>query len=234
MRAQAATPARPTLAGIARRLERHYGPPEPPVSRDPLELIIWENVAYLANDQRRARAFAELKERVGTDPEDILKADRKTLAGIAQAGIVPDISAEKLIEVAKIAYEEFGSNLRPVLRLPLAKAKKALRRFPGIGEPGAEKILLFCGAYPMLALESNGLRVLRRLGYGKDDKNYALSYRSVQMALSDQAPADCEWLTLVHQLLRQHGKELCKVSKPRCEACPLRTSCQYGAALASA
>jgi hypothetical protein len=30
----------------------------PPLSTDPLELIIWENIAYLANDSRRAEAFA--------------------------------------------------------------------------------------------------------------------------------------------------------------------------------
>jgi hypothetical protein len=28
---------------------------------DPLELIIWEKIAYLANDKRRAEAFASLK-----------------------------------------------------------------------------------------------------------------------------------------------------------------------------
>jgi hypothetical protein len=32
--------------------------------------------------------------------------------------------------------------------------------FPMIGEPGAEKILLFSGVLPVPALESNGVRVL--------------------------------------------------------------------------
>ena len=34
------------------------------------------------------------------------------------------------------------------------------------GEPGAEKVLLFSGSAPVLALDSNALRVLLRLGFG--------------------------------------------------------------------
>jgi len=117
--------------------------------------------------------------------------------------------------------------LSAVLRLPIPQAKKALKKFPGIGDPGAEKILLFAGVLPVLALESNGLRVLSRLGFGREEKNYSTTYRSVQTAVSEGLPADCEWLTRAHQLLRQHGKELCKTTKPKCEACPLRKSCRY-------
>ena len=215
------------FAEIIRILHHHYGPPPPPISTDPFELIIWENIAYLASDRRRESAFAEFKARVGMDPEAILRACQRTLADVAKAGILADVSAEKLLSAAKIAYEEFNSDLRPVLRLPLPQAKKALRKFPGIGEPGSEKILLFTGSYPILALESNGLRVLRRLGYGKQDRNYAASYRSAQAALASQLPGDCAVLIRAHQLLRTHGKELCKSSKPHCNQCPLAQKCSY-------
>ena len=30
------------------KLQQHHGAPAPPPSTDPLELIIWENIAYLA------------------------------------------------------------------------------------------------------------------------------------------------------------------------------------------
>ncbi len=169
-----------------------------PPSRDPFELIVLENVAYLASDTQREKTFEELKARIGIDPENILKANRKRLAGIAKAGILPDVSVEKLISVAQIAYQEFDSDLSSVLRLPIPQAKKALKKFPGIGDPGAEKILLFAGVLPVLALESNGLRVLLRLGFGREDKNYSTTYPSVQTAVSEGLSADCEWLTRAH------------------------------------
>src|SRR5215831_8924888 len=113
---------------LVARLYHHYGSPPPPPSTDPLELIIWENIAYLASDERRAEAFATLKQAIGLRPEQILAAEHSALAAICKAGILPDVSAEKLLLIAKIAYEEFGSDLRPVLKKPMLKAKKALKK----------------------------------------------------------------------------------------------------------
>lgn len=96
------------------RLEQHYGVPKAPAIADPFELIIWENIVYLSDDKQRAAAFAELKRSISIEPEKMLKADRRTLPGVTKAGILPDLGVEKLLTVAKIAYEEFGGNLRPV------------------------------------------------------------------------------------------------------------------------
>jgi hypothetical protein len=75
--------------------------------------------------QRRAFAFAELKARVGVERG---QADHRTLADIAKAGIPADLSVEKLLTVAKIAYEEFSGDLRSALSLPVPLAKKALQK----------------------------------------------------------------------------------------------------------
>ena len=220
-------PATITFSKLVDKLLQHYGPPTPP-STDPLELIIWENIAYLASDKRRAEAFATLKRSIGTRPEQILAAKHSALAAIGKAGILPDVSAEKLLAIAKIAYEEFDSDLHSVLRKPLLQAKKALKRFPSIGDPGAEKILLLTRSYPVMALDSNGLRVLCRVGFAEEQKNYSATYRLVQDAIHEQLPRDCNSLIRAHQLLRQHGQELCKRSKPRCAECPVRDGCNYG------
>jgi hypothetical protein len=54
------------FAVIVRKLEKLYGRPKPPKITDPLEIILLENVAYLADDEKRAAAFAELKKTIGT------------------------------------------------------------------------------------------------------------------------------------------------------------------------
>ena|SRR3989442_1002081 len=41
-------PTRPELARVLDALERFHGRPDPPPTTDPLELVLWENVAYLA------------------------------------------------------------------------------------------------------------------------------------------------------------------------------------------
>jgi len=216
-----------TFSKLVDRLQRHYGSPRPPALTDPLELIIWENIAYLASDERRAEAFATLKRSVGTLPQQILAAKHSALAAIGKAGILPDVSAEKLLTIAKIAYEEFDSELQSVLKKPLPQAKKALKKFPSIGDPGAEKILLLTRSYPVMALDSNGLRVLCRMGFAEEQKNYSATYRSVQDAIRRQLPKDYDSLIRAHLLLRQHGQLLCKRSQPRCAGCPLRDECNY-------
>jgi endonuclease III len=149
------------------------------------------------------------------------------LAAIGKAGILPDVSAGKLHTIAKIACEEFDSDLHSALKKPLPQAKKALKRFPSIGDPGAEKILLFTRSYPVMALDSNGLGVLCRVGFAEEQKNYSATYRLGLDAIHEQLPRDYDSLIRGHQLLRQHGQELCKRSKPRCAECPLSNGCDY-------
>src|SRR5262245_28428569 len=216
------------LSKIIQKLKRFYGEPSPPVTSDPFELILLENIAYLVDDARRERALEHLRKTVGLRPAEILNAlpaqiDEATKLG----GNDPQYRAVRIRATARIELNAFGRGLSAACKLPPPKAIKALKEFPGIGEPGAEKILLFTKNYPVLALDSNGLRVLLRIGFGEEKKNYSATYKSVREAVSDQTGRDCEFLIEAHQLLRQHGKTLCKTSKPRCEECPISSMCVY-------
>jgi len=213
---------------IVAKLECHYGAPAPPKITDPLQLIVWENIGYLVEDDRREVAFEDLRKQIGLKPNEILAAATEQLIEITRlGGIHPELRATRLKEIAHIVLNDFDGDLGSVTQLPLAKAIKALRKFPSIGEPGAEKILLFSKAFPVLALESNGLRALLRLGFGQEHKNYATSYASVRKALRNQVGSDCDYLIKAHQLLRIHGKGLCKTNSPACGSCPLARSCSY-------
>lgn len=216
------------LADLVAKLKTRYGAPAPPATTDPWEMIVWENVVYLANDDVRARAFRELKRSVGSRPADILACPRKKLVAIASGkGILADNCADKLKDAAEIAQEEWNGDLGPISKLPLPKAKNALKKFPGIGDPGAEKILLFARVHPTLPLDSNGLRVLVRTGFGEENKNYSATYQSVRKAVEPELSRDFAWLIQAHQLLRRHGQETCKRSDPLCEDCPLARDCAY-------
>ena len=221
--------APPSLNKIVSRLLKHYGKRKAPITTDPFELVLLENVVYLVSDERREEAFTALREHCGTTPHEILAAsNEKILKATKLGGMHPEQRVHRLKEIALIAMNEFEGDVRQALKLlPLPQAKQALRKFPSIGEPSAEKILLFAGVYPVLGLESNGLRVLLRLGFGEEKKNYSATYRSVQEAIGPQLKEDFAWLIDVHLLLRQHGKELCKTNNPKCDECPIRSDCVY-------
>jgi len=217
-----------SLTKIISELAKLYGNPKPPAVTDPLGMILLENVAYLVSDERRAQAFSALRERVGLTPPKILMAPENTLIEVAQlGGMHPVARVEKLKLIAQIALQEFDGDFDRVLNQSLAQSKKYLKKFPGIGDPGAEKILLFSRTQPILALDSNGLRVLLRLGYGEESKSYSTTYRSAQDAAGKEIKKDFDWLIGAHQLLRRHGQELCKNVKPVCARCPLKSYCRY-------
>jgi endonuclease-3 len=166
---------------------------------------------------------------VGLTPAKILAAPKKLLCEITRMGgsIAAEERAERLQAAAQLTVDQFGGDLASVLKLPPQKAKKLLMQFPMTGEPGAEKILMFSDALGVLALESNGLRVLVRLGFGEERKSYSATYKSVREVTLEELPADYKLLTKAHLLLRQHGQRLCLRNGPVCHACPVRSDCPF-------
>jgi endonuclease-3 len=208
------------------RLAGLYGEPALPAATDPFEMVVWENVAYLVSDDRRLAVFERLRREVGFEPEDLLALPVPALARlIADGGMLAEHRAEKLQKAARIAHEIGVAELRRLARA--GEGRKQLRRFPGIGEPGADKILLFAHAMRTLAPDSNALRVLVRMGYGEGNADYTRQYRSAAAAVAPLLPDDFPWLVQAHQLLRRHGQETCKRSEPRCELCPLTRDCRW-------
>jgi endonuclease-3 len=219
----------PELQKLIARLQKHYGAPELPPARGPFELVLWENAVYLLPDQRRAVVFDALRAQVGLTPEAILKTRRETLLPLATlGGMRPETRVDRWQEIARITATQFQGDLEQILEWPHARAMKALKLFPSIGEPGAEKILLFCGVASGLPLESNGLRVLTRIGYGRAHmKNYAATYRSVQEAIAPELPISVDRLARAHLLLREHGKTICRDTQPQCHECPVEAECGF-------
>jgi endonuclease-3 len=220
--------ATPDFKKLAARLKRRYGEPALPPAKGPFQLVLWENACYLLPDTRRAAVFEGLRQRVGLSAAAIWKADRNTLLELAtMGGMRPETRVFRWLEIARITLTQFDGDLDRILKEPCAKAKKALHQFPNIGEPGAEKILLFCGMAEGLPLESNGCRVLTRIGFGREQKNYGATYRSIEEALEGQLPRDAASLARAHLLLRQHGKETCKTTGPNCGECCVVDLCAY-------
>ena len=207
-------------------LREYYALPSGPPTADPFELVLLENVVYLASPARRREAFEQRKGSVGTNPTSLLTAKQNVLESVTARGILKTTFAEKLRECARVAVEQFGGDVAEAIQGPHDSAKKVLRCFPGIGEPGAEKILLFAGRHAVLAPESNGLRVLVRLGLIQEESSYAKTYAKARVAARG-LPADVRLMQEAHLLLQKHGQTLCKRNAPRCELCPLAGRCAY-------
>lgn len=215
------------VAGLAQRY------PTPPVLTDPLQLILWENMGYLVDDRRRSALFDEFGTRVGFDARRVQDADSAVLLEIAsRGGMNPPMRVGRWRDIAEITLARAAGDLDGTLRaLPLAKARALLKAYPTIGDPGADKILLFAGIAVRPSLDSNGVRALARLGYFIEQKAYGPCYAAAIAALTQRGVLERDWLVTAYVALREHGKALCKRSNPLCMACPLDAECAHAVVL---
>jgi endonuclease-3 len=227
------------LDAVLNRLERLYGPQKAAAPRDPYEMILFVNCGYPATDASCSKGFEGLKREVGLKPDEILAAPKAKLAKLMRlGGIVPDLRAKRLKQIAQMVKTEFDGNLGAVVKTKMLEekknpgsgvraAKKVLQKFPVIGEPGAEKILLFSNLAPVAAVPSAALGVPMRIYFGGEGKNYAADYRQAREALSADLPEAFPARQRAYLLLKKHGQEICKRAKPKCEICPVIGQCAY-------
>jgi endonuclease III len=217
-----------TVAQALDRLERYYGKLSPLGPTDPYEMILYANCGYPANDITCPKGFDPLRKQIGLKPEQILAASDAKLAILTKpGGMLPEVRATRLKQIASVVQESYGGNLASVLKKSLPEAKKALKQFPTIGDPGAEKILLFTKTAPVPAVPAAFVHVLHRLGFGKEAKSYSTGYRSAQEAIRAGLPQESTALLRAYLLFQRHGRELCKRSRPMCRSCPLARDCPY-------
>src|SRR5215813_14421348 len=217
-----------SVGQILNQLESFYGPQEPSWPTDPYLFLIWWYSGYPASDARCSKGFESLSKEVGTSVPQLLAARPAKLANaLKPGGMLPELRAERLKEVAARVKDEFGGDLRAALVGPLAQVRKLLKTFPSIGDPGADRILHFAGIAPVAAVASNCPYVLVRILSGQEGKNYGATYREAQQAIEAEVPAKFDARIRAYLLLKRHGQDCCKATNPKCPECPVNKSCAY-------
>ena len=130
-------------------------------------------------------------------------------------------------QIAARVQNEFGGDLRSALVGPLNDVCKLLKKFPGIADPGADRILLFGQCTPIAAVPSNCPHVLVRIRAGLERENYGVNYCEAQSLIEGEVPAQFGPRKRAFLLLKQHGQETCKRVKPKCGVCPVSACCAY-------
>jgi len=213
------------LARLIDALIRHDGEP-PATLTDPYAIVLHENAGYLIPDERRDDVYARLNV-LAPDPAALLGADHGALLALARdGGMRPEERVGRWRAIAEITLEEADGDLLGTLRgLALTRAKKLLARYPLIGAPGVDRILLFSGIAVVPSIDSNGLRVLERYGVVAKGLAYARAYREACAALAGTFGEHAESLRRTYTVLRRHGKTICRNARPECPRCPVAKTC---------
>jgi endonuclease III len=217
------------LAQILETLEAHYGRHTPVWPTDPYQFLVWWHCGYPASDLTCSKGWESLTRLVGVEPERILAANpSKLAAALKPGGMVPELRGKRLKEVAERVQKEFGGDLAAAFRaMPIAKVRAALKKFPNIADPGADRILLFGGISPVAAVPSNCTQVLVRIRLGQEHENYGRTYKEAQEIIAAESLVNFDSRTRAYLLLKRHGQHLCKRTNPKCSDCPVSAACAF-------
>lgn len=233
-----------TVPKLLDLLEKHYGLQRAEWPDDPYLFIVWWHCGYPASDDRCAKGWTALTRDVGTDPERLLATPiPKLSAALKPGGMVPELRAMRMKQIATRVLNECGGDLRASLISgtspsfartrsnnwttdTLQNARKLLKKFPNIADPGADRILLFAGIAPIAAVPSNCPHVLVRILHGQERENYGVTYKEAQQEIAAGIASKIDARTRAYLLLKRHGQEICK-TKPKCDICPVAKGCAY-------
>ena len=197
-------------------LQAFYGVLATPPS-DPFTLFVWEVLSFHAAPRKRDAALAALKRIPALTPDSLSRAPKKKLEdSVALAGPYLEQRLRALHTGADIFRR--APRLPDTIRGPLAKARRALKELPQMGDGGAHRMLLFAADQLVMPVDLRVSRVARRLGYDKP----------LRRTLSRELPLDPATFKRAFVYLEHHGTATCTEGDPHCAVCPLLQDCPDG------
>lgn len=120
--------------------------------------------------------------------------------------------ARNILAMCRELSERFGgevpSNLDDLVTLP------------GVGRKTANVVLSNAFGVPAIAVDTHVFRVSNRIGLAQCE-----NVEGTEQQLMKNIPRE-KW-SIAHQWLVWHGRRICNARKPKCEICPLTSSCRY-------
>jgi endonuclease-3 len=206
---------------VCERLDAAYGSVLWRSHGEPMATLVVTMLSQHTSDRNCERAFDDLRRRFPTW-DDVRTAPVGEIADAIRAGGLADSKAPRIRRVLEEIYAAHGSDDLSFLRdLPVEEARTYLTGFNGVGPKTAACVLMFSLGKPVLPVDTHVFRVSHRLGL----IDRAIGEAKAHDALQSQLPPDRVYSFHVH--LIRHGRRVCTARQPRCEACVLRSRCDY-------
>src|SRR5712691_7260079 len=220
--AMATKQSRSRIALILRRLERVFGPVEPPEQLPVLDELMATILSQNTTDSNSGAAFEELRRRF-RDWEAVRRASDELVADAIRIAGLANQKAPRIKGVLQRLHEERGElSLEFLHDWPLDEACEFLRRFPGVGPKTIACVLLFACRKPILPVDTHVHRVSQRLGLIEPKTNEANAHAELARLVPAERVLD------FHIQLIRLGREVCSARNPRCTECVLLDRCPMG------
>jgi endonuclease III related protein len=188
-------------------------------ARTPFEVIVGAILTQSTAWANVERAIANLRYAQLLTPSAMLRVPTSRLAAQVRPSGYFRQKAKKLKAFVRFLHTVYGGSLKRMFRTPTPELREKLLSVHGIGPETADSILLYAGNHPVFVVDAYTHRIFGRHGItdGKPD------YEKVRALIEASIPQQPELFNEFHALIVNTGKNWCRKSAPRCEACPLRS-----------
>ena len=208
------------IRAIAARLEKRFGPLEPPRAVDPLEELVLTVLSQHTSDLNAERAFADLRRAFPGGWPEVVEAPATAVADAIRSGGLANSKAPRIQAILREVREREGafdlSRLRDVTD---ADARDYLMSLPGIGPKTAAVVLSFALGRDAMPVDTHVHRVTKRLGLIPPKASAEKADRLLHGLIPDGLR------TPMHVGFIRLGREICKAPTPRCRLCPFKDIC---------
>jgi len=202
---------------LVKRILRFAPPININFSRDPFEVLVRTIISQNTTDRTSIPAFKKLKRIVDVTPKGILEADRRMIEEALRTSGLQKVKTERIRRAAEYILLNIGE-LRTILKLPLGEARRRLLAIPGVGYKTADVILVFCGGYNVLPVDTHIRRVAERIGCVSRKDSYDKCRENLERCISSSYGE-------AHLKLIWFGRNICKAINPKCHECPVSLDC---------
>ena len=205
-----------------RRLIGEQGPFKPKPRLPIIDELVMTVLSQNTSDTNSGRAFETLKARFPTW-EHVLDAPTEEIADAIRSGGLADQKASRIKRIlADIEAREGSLDLSRLDGLDDQSVDEYLRALPGVGPKTAACVLVFSMGRAAFPIDTHVHRIVRRLGWVEDKITADQAHRR----LGPLVPPEIRYE--LHMALINHGRNICKAQRPRCEDCVLLDFCDAG------
>jgi len=205
------------LSEVYERLQRAFGPQHWWPGESPFEVIVGAVLVQNTAWRNVERAIENLRDAGLMEPARLYAASENDIAELIRPAGYFQVKARRLRNLLRLIVEEYDGSLSAMFRADLSTLRERLLGVSGIGPETADAILLYAGGLPTFVVDTYTHRVLARHGW----IDYEADYHQIKDYFEAALPTDAALYNEYHALLVRLGKDFCRKTGPKCDACPL-------------
>lgn len=205
------------LSEVYERLHRAFGPQHWWPGDSPFEVMVGAVLVQNTAWRNVERAIENLRDASLMEPNKLYAVKENELAELIRPAGYYQVKTRRLRNLLRLLVDQYDGSLEAMFHTDLSMLRGELLGVSGIGPETADAILLYAGGLPTFVVDTYTHRVLARHGW----IDYDADYHQIKDYFEAALPADAALYNEYHALLVRLGKDYCRKTAPKCEACPL-------------